>query len=99
MENRREHKRFQILAEVLIRPMRSKAWFSAVLYNISDGGMGIYSPRPIRKDQKILIKIIYFKDGRTAPSGVENLSGTVRWVHKIGQYRAAGVMFNGNNGS
>lgn len=98
MENRREHKRFQILAEVLIRPVRSKAWISAVLYNISDGGMGIYIASPIRKSRKILIKIIYFKDGRTAPSGVENLSGTVRWAHKIGRYWAAGVMFNENAG-
>jgi len=98
MENRREHKRFQILAEVLIRPIRSRVWFSAALYNISDGGMGIYTPRPLRKSQKVFIKIIYFKDGKTAPSGVENLSGTVRWTHKIGRYRAAGVMFNENPG-
>jgi len=94
MENRREHKRFQILAEVLIRPLRGKAWTSAVLYNISDGGMGIYIHRPIRKNQRLLVKIIYFKDNRTAPYGVENITGTVRWTHKIGRYRAAGVMFD-----
>lgn len=94
MENRRENERFQILAEVLVRPVREKAWASAVLYNISDGGMGIYIQRPIRKNQRLLVKIIYFKDGRTAPSGVENITGTVRWTHKIGRYRAAGVMFD-----
>lgn len=96
MENRRSSKRFQMLAEVLIRPIRGKVWTSAVLYNISDGGMGIYTDNPIRKNQKMLIKIMYFKDNKTAPYGVENMKGTVRWVHKIGQYRAAGLMFSEN---
>ncbi len=82
------------MAELKIRPLNARSWRRAVLYNISEGGIGIYLNGPLRKNQKVSIKINYFKGNKTA--AVEDMSGTVRWVHKIGEYRAAGISFEEN---
>lgn len=91
MEERRKLKRRYMLAEVRIKTANSDHWIQAVIMNINRGGIGLYAMEPVKKKDKLTIKITYLE--RTRMKEVEELPGVVRWVQPIGQHYAAGISF------
>lgn len=91
MEERRRLRRRYLLAEVKIKPEHSDDWIGAVLLNISRGGIGLYAMQPIKKKQRLLVKITYLERGKMTDA--EEIPGVVRWVQPVGGHYGAGIMF------
>ncbi|CAG1066169.1 hypothetical protein BAC1_01773 [uncultured bacterium] len=92
MEEKRKLRRRYMLAEVKVRPSDGQEWIDAVMLNISRGGIGLYASRPLRKKERVSIKITYM-DG-TRPVEAEEIPGVVSWVQPVGDKAGAGIMFD-----
>lgn len=90
MEEKRKLKRRYLLAEVELKTGDGSS-MSAVLMNISSGGIGLYTAEPVSKKEKVKIKITYLENRKLRE--VEEIPGVVRWVQAIGSHHAAGIMF------
>lgn len=91
MEQQRKSRRLQLLAEVKIKPHSGSPWVQAVLMNINGGGIGVYAQQPLRKKEKVTIKISYLE--RSKSRDVEEIPGEVCWVHPVADQFAAGIKF------
>lgn len=90
MEQRRLRRR-HLIGAVKVRLSGGETWTEATLMNINRGGIGLYSTEPIKKGQKVDIRISYLEG--TKMREVEQIPGKVRWVQPIGTHVAMGVMF------
>lgn len=91
MDEKRRLRRRYLLAEVKYRPESSEKWADAVLMNINSGGIGLYSLGPVRKKQKVVVKIVY-REGRKKTVS-EEIPAVVKWITTVGGHTAAGLMF------
>lgn len=91
MEEKRKLRRRYMLAEVKVKPSDSREWIDAVMLNISRGGIGLYASQPLRKREKVSVKITYMEGQR--PVEAEEIPGVVSWVQPVGDRVGAGIMF------
>ena len=92
MEEKRKLRRRYMLAEVKVKSSESPAWIDAVMLNISRGGIGLYASRPLKKREKVSIKITYMEG--QSPTEAEEIPGVVSWVQPVGDRFGAGIMFD-----
>ncbi|MBI2400719.1 MAG: PilZ domain-containing protein [Deltaproteobacteria bacterium] len=91
MEEKRKLRRRYMLAEVKIKSSESQGWIEAVMLNISRGGIGLYASEPLKKREKVSIKITYMEGQK--PVEAEEIPGLVSWVQPVGGRFGAGIMF------
>jgi len=92
MKEKRRLKRRYIIAEAKIRSPRGSSWNDVMVVNINREGLALYSKKPVRPGEKVLIKITFLE--RKKLYTVEELSGTIRWAQLIGKNYAAGLKFD-----
>lgn len=92
MEENRRYRRYYLMAEVLLKTSPTDEPVRAVLMNINRGGIGVYSPQPLKKKTHVVVRISYRE--RTRMIAAEEIQGTVRWSHAIGKSWAAGISFS-----
>ncbi|MBI5468316.1 MAG: PilZ domain-containing protein [Deltaproteobacteria bacterium] len=94
MEENRRDRRHYLMAEVLIRtsPAPADDPVRAVLMNINRGGIGVYSPQPLKKKTHVVVRIAYREGTKTIAA--EDIQGSVCWSHAIGKSWAAGISFS-----
>ena len=92
MKEKRRLKRRYIIAEAKIRSLKGSSWNDAMVVNINREGLALYSKKPVRPGEKVLIKITFLE--RKKLYTVEELSGTIRWAQLIGKNYAAGLKFD-----
>ena len=92
MKEKRRLKRRYIIAEAKIRSLRGSSWNDAMVVNINREGLALYSKKPVKSGEKVLIKITFLE--RKKLYAVEELSGTIRWAQPIGKNYAAGLKFD-----
>ncbi|MBI3399425.1 MAG: PilZ domain-containing protein [Deltaproteobacteria bacterium] len=93
MKDKRGHRRHYIIAEANIKLFRDGSkWINTMLVNISKDGIGIYSKRPFKTREKIVVQIAFLEHKRLQI--VEEINGTIRWARQIGNNYAAGIMFD-----
>lgn len=80
-----------MLTEVKVRPSEGREWIDAVMLNISRGGIGLYASEPLKKREKVSIKITYMEGAR--PVEAEEIPGVVSWVQPVGDHTGVGIMF------
>ena len=91
MEEKRKLRRRYMLAEVKVKSSESHGWIDAVMLNISRGGIGLYASGPLKKREKVSIRITYMEGAR--PVEAEEIPGVVSWVQPVGDHVGAGIMF------
>ncbi len=91
MEENRRYRRHYLMAEVLINFPPADEPVRAVLMNINRGGIGVYSPTPLKKKTHVVVRISYREGSRMVAS--EEIEGQVRWSQAIGKSWAAGISF------
>lgn len=89
MEEKRKLRRRYLLAEVKVRTQ--EGLMDAVMLNISRGGIGLYASRPLKKKEKVSVRITYMEGPR--PVEAEEIPGVVSWVQQVGDKVGAGIMF------
>jgi hypothetical protein len=92
MEEKRKLRRRYMLAGVKVKSSESPGWIEAVMLNISRGGIGLYASTPLKKREKVSIKITYMEGEK--PVEAEELPGVVSWVQPVGDRFGAGIMFD-----
>lgn len=92
MEEKRKLRRRYMLAEVKVKSSESQGWIEAVMLNISRGGIGLYASEPLKKKEKVSIKITYMEGQK--PVEAEEIPGVVSWVQPVGDKFGAGIMFD-----
>lgn len=80
-----------MLAEVKVKTSESQGWIEAVMLNISRGGIGLYASEPLKKRERVSIKITYMEGQK--PVEAEEIPGVVSWVQPVGDRVGAGIMF------
>lgn len=91
MTERRKYRRRHLLGEVKLKPESGSEWIKAVLTNINRGGIGLYAMGPLKKREKVSVKLSYLREGKQTEA--EEILGKVCWVKAIGNSTAAGIMF------
>lgn len=91
MDEKRKLRRRYMLAEVKVKSSESAGWIEAVMLNISRGGIGLYASEPLKKREKVSIKITYMEGQK--PVEAEEVPGVVSWVQPVGGRFGAGIMF------
>lgn len=91
MEENRRNRRYYLMAEVLLRTSPADDPVRAVLMNINRGGIGVYSPQPLKKKTHVVVRVSYRE--RTKMIAAEDIQGSVCWSHAIGKSWAAGISF------
>jgi len=92
MEDRRRYRRHYLIAEVVIKTASAQQPIRAVLININRGGIGVYSPEPLRKKARVVVKISCKEGSKMVPA--EEIGGSVCWSQAIGKSWAAGISFS-----
>lgn len=92
MKQRRKLKRPYILAKVKIKPVKGGPSMEAMAINMSRGGIGVYIKRPLKKEQQVVVKLIFF-DGKGFKT-TEDTPAKVRWILEFGGQYAAGIRFD-----
>lgn len=92
MEEKRKLRRRYMLGEVKVKSPMSQVWIEAVMLNISRGGIGLYAPEPLKKKEKVSIKITYMEGQK--PVEAEEIPGVVSWVQPVGDNVGAGITFD-----
>ncbi|GEM_PF-220591 len=89
--NYRKYPRLPFLTSIKLVNLDSQDITEAYTFNISYGGLGIYSPKPIAEKSHVRIYIPF-----TDPEGKpieETMDGTVRWVRQFKGHYAFGIEF------
>ncbi len=64
----------------------------ATVANISFAGMGVYSPVPVDKGKRVLVKISFIdRNGKIQKTVTE---GKIDWLSKLGDTYAVGIFFD-----
>ena len=83
MEEKRKLRRRYMLAEVKVKSSESQGWIDAVMLNISRGGIGLYASKPLKKREKVSVKITCMEPKLRRSRG--SLAGSSRWATGSGR--------------
>ncbi|NWF52241.1 MAG: PilZ domain-containing protein [Nitrospirae bacterium] len=84
--------RYHFFGTAFIEVLKENSKIDATIADISFSGMGIYSPVPINKGKKVMVKISFINiSGKTCEDDVK---GRIDWQRKFGNTYLVGIFFD-----
>jgi c-di-GMP-binding flagellar brake protein YcgR len=84
--------RYHFFGTASIQVLKENTKIDATIADISFSGMGIYSPEPINKGKKVMVRISFINtSGKTCE---DNVTGRIDWQLKFGNIYLIGISFD-----